>query len=310
MRRNGKAPGHHMPDGIYENGYSHNSQASAPTPAPADIEICAREALGDLEVKVLVAANATFNDLKEAIARHVGRPDILRRGHLVKCAEGNYMPFKSTAAIGSVREVMVLRASLEVHDDSEAQAWRQELEDTVSQRQAKRHDAVAAARRRQEDLARHESEAASGGQASRNDVNGEQDVSSDRVAPHGSCYIVGTWDDFSGKHGMSWDGDAYRIGMNLQGTDKVSFQILAHDAWDSRIHPSVDDAGPNVPHTVIGPDSEKSEHYWTLHVDGGDSQDDTAYEIVLNCPQGQPMYLQWDKISLDAIAWYPTGESE
>ena len=33
---------------------------------------------------------------------------------------------------------------------------------------------------------------------------------------------------------MAWDGSAYRIGMNLHGMEKVSFQILAHDSWESR----------------------------------------------------------------------------
>merc|ERR1711976_328030 len=92
-------------------------------------------------------------------------------------------------------------------------------------------------------------------------------VATDRDAPHGNCYIVGTWDGFSGRHEMAWDGSAYRIGMNLQGMEEVSFQILAHDSWESRIYPSVANANAEVPHSVLGPDGKKEELYWTLQVE-------------------------------------------
>merc|ERR1712232_471771 len=122
-----------------------------------------------------------------------GRPDCVRRGHLVRQVDGTYTPFKGTSEIGNVREVLVLRASLVVHNDEEAQAWRQELDASISERKAKHQSVVAAAKKRQEALAQKELEIASRVEAG---------------PPHGDCYIVGTWDGFEGKHEMAWDGSA------------------------------------------------------------------------------------------------------
>lgn len=131
--------------------------------------------------------------------------------------------------------------------------------------------------------------------------------SKDPCAPHGDCSIVGTWDDFSGKHEMMWDGSSYRVGMNLQGMREVSFLILAHDSADSRIYPSVPNARPGIPHKVLGPDGKTDQLHWTVKVERG-SENQSVYEIALHCPPGRPMYIEWDQINLDSTQWYATQE--
>jgi len=62
---------------------------------------------------VVVPHDATFYHVREALARQVENPDILERGRLMRKQEGVFSAYKDKDPIGKVREVMLLKASLQ-----------------------------------------------------------------------------------------------------------------------------------------------------------------------------------------------------
>lgn len=91
-----------------------SKEISQPTPSENTIEIVARHALEDVELKVKVSSDASFRDVKKAIATKVGSDEILAKGRLLKKQKGGYFAHQDKAKVGNVREVLVLGADLEV----------------------------------------------------------------------------------------------------------------------------------------------------------------------------------------------------
>lgn len=91
------------------------------------VEIAVHQAIEGTGIRVLVPQTATFCNVREAIAKQVGRGEILTKGHLMRKENGVFSNYGDHELIGSVREVFVLKASLQVYDDEEALRWRQDL---------------------------------------------------------------------------------------------------------------------------------------------------------------------------------------
>eukprot|EP00421_Protoceratium_reticulatum_P046531 CAMPEP_0168452080 /NCGR_PEP_ID=MMETSP0228-20121227/48963_1 /TAXON_ID=133427 /ORGANISM="Protoceratium reticulatum, Strain CCCM 535 (=CCMP 1889)" /LENGTH=195 /DNA_ID=CAMNT_0008466709 /DNA_START=71 /DNA_END=655 /DNA_ORIENTATION=+ len=87
--------------------------------------------------------------------------------------------------------------------------------------------------------------------------------SCDVPTPDGFC-LLGSWDNFTGRHTMPWTGNAYQCWVQLSGRGVDSFHILSEGRNDARLYPSVADANPWVIHHVLGPDAYGSGMHWTI----------------------------------------------
>jgi len=294
--------------------------AKPPSPAPGpveDVEVVAREAVGDLEVRVVVPSDATFQDLKQAISKHVGNREVLQNGHLVCSQDGLFKPHKPKAVIGNVREVLVLAASLAMHDDHAARAWRRELEEQ-GRAQPARRSTTSASQEAPSSGAGGPSNTTKGDNKGKGAVfsppsRGHNTTKSQpttrstlpeggaREPPFGKCFVVGSWDGFSGRHEMAWDccGD-YRLIVQLgESALEESFQIIAHGVSSGkRIYPSINNANKRVPHETMGPDANFRGKSWIIGKDDIDASEFGAqYEVTLHCPQGCPSSVDWAKIA-------------
>ncbi|CAE7838571.1 unnamed protein product [Symbiodinium sp. CCMP2592] len=83
------------------------------------IEVLARHAVDNAEVRVALPHDATFFDCKQAISKFLGRDEILRKGRLVQKKGGVYSTYKDDDPIGDVRQVLVLGADLRTVEDQE-----------------------------------------------------------------------------------------------------------------------------------------------------------------------------------------------
>jgi len=128
-----------------------------------------------------------------------------------------------------------------------------------------------------------------------------------REGPYGVCYVIGTWDAFSGRNVMTWDGHVYRYCLWVrEGATEESFQILADGSWDSRIFPSINDANPYVAHRVFGPETGGHGLNWTIGRDSRDGIEGGArYEVVMLCPSGAPISVSWAKHKTANVEWEP-----
>mmetsp|Transcript_27943 Transcript_27943/g.79016 ORF Transcript_27943/g.79016 Transcript_27943/m.79016 type:complete len:284 (-) Transcript_27943:74-925(-) len=102
-------------------------QACSQAAGADGVEILVRHLIDGTELRVSVPRAATFYDVREAISRKVGRGEILTRGHLMRKDDGAFADCGDDEPVGGVRQVLVLKASLRVHDDEEASAHRQDL---------------------------------------------------------------------------------------------------------------------------------------------------------------------------------------
>jgi len=118
--------------------------------------------------------------------------------------------------------------------------------------------------------------------------------------PLGSCHILGWWDSFECLSKMTWDSKESRYWFRVQMTRReVSFQILVGGtSSEKRIYPSVNDAGPHVPHRAMGPDHGGQGVYWSIGRDPREgSREGVWYHIVLHCPVDGPLSVTWAKLS-------------
>ncbi|CAL1134717.1 unnamed protein product [Cladocopium goreaui] len=86
------------------------------------IEVVAKHAVDNSEVRVELPQNATFYDCKQAISKLLGRDEILRKGRLVQKKGGVYSAFKDDDPLGETRQVLVLGADLRTEEDSHDEA--------------------------------------------------------------------------------------------------------------------------------------------------------------------------------------------
>uniref|UniRef100_A0A7S1WIK4 Protein C10 n=1 Tax=Alexandrium catenella TaxID=2925 RepID=A0A7S1WIK4_ALECA len=104
-------------------------RAGAAAQKPAGrVRVTARHATDGDTLQVMVPETASFQTVKEAISKKVGRGEFLTKGRLVgQDDDGTFFPQKDDGRIGDLREVLVLGYGLQPHEDEEAKAWRHEL---------------------------------------------------------------------------------------------------------------------------------------------------------------------------------------
>ena len=86
------------------------------------VEVHAKEAVGEAELSVWVPASATFMDVKRAIAARTGADEVVERGRLLRKRAGVYAAHRDADALGDVRSVLVLGASLLAADEAAGDA--------------------------------------------------------------------------------------------------------------------------------------------------------------------------------------------
>lgn len=103
-----------------------------------------RHAIRGSEIEVQVKENATFLDVKRAIAKQVRSDDILERGQLVTKDQGVYVGYKDHHRVGVVRSILVVcvdlsvdapRTSSEEEEDEEEAEAEVEVKEEEQQRQ-------------------------------------------------------------------------------------------------------------------------------------------------------------------------------
>lgn len=80
------------------------------------VEVLVRHFTDGTSMKVSVPSDATFYNVREALARQAENPEILEKGRLMRKQEGVFSPYNDKDPIGAVREVMLLKASLQKKD--------------------------------------------------------------------------------------------------------------------------------------------------------------------------------------------------
>jgi hypothetical protein len=83
------------------------------------VEIVAKHALEDVELKVRVPVDASFRDVKNAIAKKVGCDDVLTKGRLLRKLTGTYSAYQDKCKVGNVRQVLVLGVGAELLKSSQ-----------------------------------------------------------------------------------------------------------------------------------------------------------------------------------------------
>lgn len=105
-------------------------------PADGRIEVVARHALEETEIKVYVSKDATFRDVKATIAEHLGSDEIFKKGRLLRKHRGAYAAYSDDAAVGAVRSLLVLGISLKTTSSSSKAMSAGELQARLAELQA------------------------------------------------------------------------------------------------------------------------------------------------------------------------------
>mmetsp|Transcript_23640 Transcript_23640/g.74911 ORF Transcript_23640/g.74911 Transcript_23640/m.74911 type:complete len:571 (+) Transcript_23640:117-1829(+) len=110
-------------------------------------------------------------------------------------------------------------------------------------------------------------------------------------------FLVGTWDKWSGKREMTWNGRSFSLCVQLGHRLSESFQILEDGDWSRKLHPNVKRASPHVPHQLLGPEKDGHGRNWTI----GAHPDDKAsfgaqYVIRLQVGVGGPQGVDWKRL--------------
>lgn len=86
-----------------------------------------------------------------------------------------------------------------------------------------------------------------------------------RLSAQRRFYVVGSWDHWSSRSAMSWDGERYTLEVTLRGAE--NFQILVDGDWGCAIYPSRPDAGFDDGARLRGPDDQGGHLSWLLGAD-------------------------------------------
>lgn len=110
-------------------------------------------------------------------------------------------------------------------------------------------------------------------------------------------FICGSWDMSSQFHKMSFTGEYYQFYIELGKEKKESFRVYENGDYGSCFHPSVTNAGPNVPHELKGPATAPKDKdlVWTLgHTDADLAEKGKRYEVRLFVDEDmRPQKLDW-----------------
>jgi len=105
-------------------------------PMDGRMEVVVRHAIQETEMKVVVSQDATFQDVKRAIAEHLGSDEVLKKGRLLRKHRGAYTAYSDSAAVGSVRSLLVLGINIQSTARSSTGSSTGELQARVMELQA------------------------------------------------------------------------------------------------------------------------------------------------------------------------------
>mmetsp|Transcript_47947 Transcript_47947/g.138777 ORF Transcript_47947/g.138777 Transcript_47947/m.138777 type:complete len:571 (-) Transcript_47947:51-1763(-) len=117
----------------------------------------------------------------------------------------------------------------------------------------------------------------------------------------GRFWIVSSYDQWSSREAMTWDGCAYRYRGRLVAPG-LSFQIRRGGSREDAVYPSVNNAAPGVAHVLKGPDQKGNGLNWLVVSKAGEFGE---IEIVLSCPKGFMLSLTWLR---DGKPWIDPGQ--
>lgn len=86
------------------------------------VEVTARHALLGTEVQIWLPQRAKFKHVKRALAKCLGAEEFLTRGQVLHKFDGVYKPYKDSAPLGEVRNVLVMCPGLQRFEADEAAA--------------------------------------------------------------------------------------------------------------------------------------------------------------------------------------------
>lgn len=109
-------------------------------------------------------------------------------------------------------------------------------------------------------------------------------------------YIVGSWDRWSRRHLMTWDGDSYAYMVDIGPKGKETFQVLADGDWNRTLYPSQTDAGSGSAVFKTGP----NEYGWDLNWTIGIAETDKArfgdqFKVRMTMRNDHPCTVEWKK---------------
>jgi hypothetical protein len=120
-----------------------------------------------------------------------------------------------------------------------------------------------------------------------------------RLADYPLYTILGSWSRH--KELMTFDlTDAYyKAKFAVGSTGMESFQILQDGAMATALYPSVPDANPSVPHSILGPQPGGLGYNWTI---GGTAPEDqkapgALFEVRLHIFLGRPQKVEWVQLA-------------
>ena len=114
--------------------------------------------------------------------------------------------------------------------------------------------------------------------------------------------IAGTFSNWKPEQ-MTWDGACFVRVLSIGPNGWESFQILLDSSWDKVFYPNVKDAGPTVPHSILGPDNHNAGKDWTIGKNRGKLLEGllrpgSAFKVKLELNSGKPQSVTWEPFSL------------
>ena len=113
--------------------------------------------------------------------------------------------------------------------------------------------------------------------------------------------VAGTFSNWKPEK-MLWDGAFFVHVLSIGSNGWESFQILLDGSWDKVFYPDVKDAGPTVPHSILGPDNHNAGKDWTIGKNRGKLLEGLlrpfgAFKVQLEITGGKPHRVTWEPFS-------------
>ena len=113
--------------------------------------------------------------------------------------------------------------------------------------------------------------------------------------------IAGTFSNWKPEK-MIWDGVCFVYVLSIGTNGWESFQLLLNDSWDTVFYPDVKDAGPTLPHAILGPDKHNAGRDWTVGTNRGKLREGllrpgSAFKVQVEISAGKPQRVSWEPFS-------------
>lgn len=113
--------------------------------------------------------------------------------------------------------------------------------------------------------------------------------------------IAGTFSNWKPEN-MKWDGTCFVHVLSIGSNGWESFQILLGGSWKTVFYPDVKDAGPTVPHSILGPDNHNAGKDWTIGKNrskllDGSLRPGCAFKVKLEISNGKAKSVTWEPFS-------------